>query len=107
MKTSLIVIDEFLPNADMVRRSALKSDFGTREFQGAHYKGVGGTMQPYGIEERIGRALGKPVSIKLSFYRIGTPGHEPTTYIHADRNCAEMAGVLYLNPPEQCQACHG
>jgi len=102
VKTSLIVADDFIPGPDMLRRRALLSDFQTREFQGVNYKGVGVTNQPHDMEERIGRLLGAPVKIDGSFYRTGSIGNDPTTYIHADRNCAEYAGVLYLNTPEQC-----
>jgi len=103
MKTSLLVVDDFLPNPELVRRRALRSDFQECEFQGAKYKGVGGSNQPEDIHHRISRVFGRTVCMSLMFYRTGTPGNEPTTYIHADRNCAEMAGVLYLNTPDQCR----
>lgn len=80
----------------------MASDFGTYPFQGHQYKGVGGAGQclKY-LEMLIARVLGA-VNITLSFYRLGTPENEPTTFIHADQNCAQWACVLYLNPPNQC-----
>lgn len=103
MKTTLIIADDFLPDAAAVRARAVDSDFGTREFQGAHYKGVGGKGQP-DCSARIARLLGvSAIAMALSFYRLGTPENEPTTFIHADRNCAEWGGVLYLNEPRDCR----
>jgi hypothetical protein len=103
METTLIIADDFSPAPSLLRQRARGSDFQTCEFQGAQYKGVGGKNQPVDMEARIGRLLGFPIKITLSFYRLGTPENEPTTYIHADRNCATWAGVLYLNEPEQCR----
>ena len=101
MNPSLIIVDDFAPNPQQVRLLALGSDFGTYPFQGVMYKGVGGSNQP-NLEKEIARALG-PVKLVLSFFRLGTPGNDPTTYIHADRNCAEWAGVLYLSRPQDCR----
>lgn len=87
----------------MLRRRALLSDFQTREYQGGQFKGVGITNQPQGMEERIGGLLHSRIKIAGSLFRTGMIGNPPSTYIHADPNHAEYAGVLYLNLPEQCR----
>lgn len=103
MRTSLIIADNFDPQPEALREAAMASDFGTYPFQGHSYKGVGGSNQnPIRMEMMISRILG-PIHITLSFFRLGTPENEPTTYIHADPTCAKWAVVLYLNTPEQCR----
>lgn len=79
---------------------ALRSDFQDREHSGKIYTGVGLSNQPR-LEDLIGKALGFPVEINLSLYRLGRPQDRTTNWIHADNGCGEYAGILYLNPDNQ------
>ena len=102
MKAQLFVADDFLDSPDGVREMALKVDYGTVEFEGHKYHGLSQDSQPV-VEEKIEALVGFPVDIKHSYYRLSPEGNETTVWIHPDTMCSEYAGVLFLNPPEQCR----
>lgn len=101
-KNDVIVADGFAAEPWGIRTNALGLDYsGSKEFDGHPYKGVGLGYTP-NLKTKIERLVGFEIEIKLAFFRSGAKQFPLTTYIHADRNCGQFAGILYLNPgPEK------
>jgi len=92
------VCDEFLPDADEVRKKILSAPFKGVEFQGHFYKGIEADrgLVP---KELIERAIGQPVKVNYSFFRLSKPGEETPASVHADITMgSSYAAVLYLTP---------
>jgi hypothetical protein len=107
LKTSLLVVDNFLKNPEAVRRRALACDFSPREYKGHEYNGIT-TDYAFAPWSLVEKAVGFKVRPAISFFRLGLAGDTTTTYIHADTavDGAAWAGVLYLPAPE-CTAFSG
>lgn len=92
----MIVIDDFLPDFDLVRKFVDGVEYGDHEFMGKTYTGFGQVTLPLKalIEEVCG-----PVSIRMSHLRLGTKATPLTHYIHADNCGASWAMVLCLSQP--------
>lgn len=104
MKTTLRVVDDFLPSPLAVRESALKLNNFRKpvEFNGAPYLGVGVNGVP-DISKRLAEASGWNSTFDhISFFRLGQNDDESDHWIHADAVPADWASVLYLNPPAEC-----
>lgn len=96
----LIVTDNFTDDPGDIRREALRLNFNPTEWNGAVYHGVGLGYTPP-LQRQIEQLIGGPIRINLAFFRAGTSTMRPTTDIHADIDCGQYAGVLYLNLPNQ------
>lgn len=102
MKTALSVIDDFCPDAELLREWLIAGEF-------VPYVGPDG--QTYTVSNlnvpvlkcHLEGALERKVDIKLSGFRLDLAGTYPGCAVHSDEICAEYAGILYLNPPEQCK----
>lgn len=96
------VVDNFLPNVEAVRASALRSGFGTWRpnkgdigtesyggvnFVGDHASGIG----------RLQRHLGRQIIPTSMFFRITNPGMEKAL-IHSDREYGQHTAIVYLSP---------
>jgi hypothetical protein len=111
---SLIVIDDFHPGAAALRDLVVNQQFKNEVGPDGHtYRNIL-KLQP-GCEvptlaEQVGlmESLmskahgGRKVITKLSFFRLDFQGEPTKSFCHADSICAKYAGILYLNPPEQC-----
>jgi tetratricopeptide (TPR) repeat protein len=107
----LHIVDDFLEDPVAWRAQALALPFHAQRYAGQNYPGVqtlGQDCQP--IMERIAATLGRPVkfiSPDNGSYRISYADDVARTDIHVDNESGGKfefyAGVLYLNPPEQCQ----
>lgn len=91
-----LILDEFHPIAKPIAVLAKSLDFGPKEWEGHVYKGIGMGYSPAKFYEILSSNLGRTVSPKLEYFRLGTSGDESTTYIHADNACSEHAAVWYL-----------
>jgi hypothetical protein len=107
VRTSLLVVDNFLKNPDAVRRRALACDFSPREYKGHVYNGIS-TDYVFSPWPLVAKAVGFKVRPAISFFRLGLAGDTTTTFIHADTavDGAAWAGVLYLSAPD-CKAFSG
>lgn len=97
---TLIVVDDFAPDVDAIRKRALELRYGPVEHDGHSYNGVGVGYDPL-IEQLIAQVMGFPVKIRIGFFRLGIASTKQTTFIHSDNGESEFAGVLYLNLPHQ------
>ena len=110
-ETDLHILDDFLPDPAAWRAQALKLAFEQQRYAGQNYPGSQTDGQPcQAIMERIATALGRPIrfiSPDNGSYRLSYADAMARTDIHVDNETGNnfnfYAGVLYLNPPEQCQ----
>ncbi len=107
---SLIVIDDFYPDPGQIRAAALAADYpeveGPRTFPGRN------SVQkfiPPGLDQMMSQLYGERVMSSddprptHGKFRITLAG-EPSRYlVHVDPSILAWVGVIYLNPPEQCQ----
>lgn len=72
-------------------------DYSPREYRGVMYTGIG-EVNGYWPGDLIEQALGARMEPVISFFRLGTFGDKPTTWIHNDLAVAgaTWAGILYL-----------
>ena len=110
-ETDLHIVDDFLPDPAAWRAQALALPFEQQRYAGQNYPGSQTAGQPsLAIMERIATALGRPIrfiSPDNGSYRLSYADATARTDIHVDNETGNnfnfYAGVLYLNPPEQCQ----
>lgn len=106
----LHVIDDFLDDPQAYRAAALAAPFQTQQYAGQNYPGLqtAGVACP-ALMQRIADVLGRPIkyispdngALRISFADSTARGD-----IHVDSHPGRgpaYAGVLYLNPPEQCR----
>lgn len=107
----LHIIDDFLPDPAAWRAAALALPFEQQRYAGQNYPGSQTAGQPcQAIMDRIATALGREIrfiSPDNGSYRLSYADAMARTDIHVDNETGNnfnfYAGVLYLNPPEQCQ----
>lgn len=110
-ETDLHILDDFLPDPAALRAQALALPFEQQRYAGQNYPGSQTAGQPSQvIMERIATALGRPIrfiSPDNGSYRLSYAHAMARTDIHVDNETGNnfnfYAGVLYLNPPAQCQ----
>lgn len=104
METTTVIIDNFLPNPDLVREQAVKLDYyeHTGEFPGVRSDAADGDYQQF-IQIRIAETLNVTIDefVYDSFcFQLVYEGAK--TWIHRD-GC-DWAGVLYLTPDAPLEA---
>lgn len=93
----MIVIDNFLDDAEWVRRMALSSEFEDwRGPDGETYRRICRVEIP-GVRERI-EALFGPVDVLGMGFRLNFGGELPNAAVHSDIGWGTHALVLYLTP---------
>lgn len=93
----MIVIDNFLPDADQVRRNALSLAFEDWPApDGETYRRICRVEIP-GVRERIESELG-PVDMLGMAFRLNFGGELPNAAVHSDIGWGTHALVLYLTP---------
>ena len=110
-ETDLHILDDFLPDPAAWRAQALALPFEQQRYAGQNYPGSQTDGQPcQAIMERIATALGRPIrfiSPDNGSCRLSYADAMARTDIHVDNETGSnfnfYAGVLYLNPPQQCQ----
>jgi hypothetical protein len=94
--------DDFAPDAEAVREAVIAGDFASHTGpDGAIYTGISGYSVPQWYD-LISKVVGRPITPRLSCFRLNLKGELPHSWVHSDDICAEFASVLYLNSPEQC-----
>lgn len=95
----MIVIDDFLPDAQAARQHALEAAYiDWQGYDGEVYKRVSLTEVP-GLLERIEAVMG-PVDLLGMGYRLNFNGELPNAAIHSDLGWGTHALVLYLSEGE-------
>lgn len=93
--SKVYLVDNFLPNAEEVRKQALNSEFGDYLGKdGETYKRVCITDIP-GLKDRIELAFG-PINMLGMGFRLNYEGELPNNSIHSDMGWGTHALVLYL-----------
>lgn len=98
------VLDDFLPNPDLVRASALRAGFGTwRPNQGdigaSFYDGVTFWGDHATLFSALHKVLGQIIPSSM-FFRITNPSMEHAL-IHSDREYGEYTAIVYLSRSSQ------
>lgn len=102
MKQTLLQVDDFAPDALAMRAAVIASPFSTRKGPDNHdYQGISGCAAPQ-WHALIEQALGRPIDVKLAFFRMMVDGELPHNWVHCDGIISRYAGLLYLNPQPQC-----
>jgi hypothetical protein len=102
---SFRVVNDFCPQAQRVRDSALQAGFGTwRPNKGYVGSSVYEGMCFWGDHSYMLAALqfavGCPVAPNSMFFRVTTPNMEPA-YIHSDRESGAFTCIVYLSEHEE------
>lgn len=87
------VIDNFLPDFDLVKRFIADVEYGDYEMEGKHYTGVGQVTLP--VKALLEQHLG-PIKIKANHLRIARNDTPLTHYIHTDNYGTALVMVLCL-----------
>lgn len=101
--TQVLQIDQFASDFRAVREAVICSDFSTKRGpDGALYSGISQFEVPHWFD-LLGKYLGKPITPKISAFRLNLAGELPHSWVHSDDICAQFATVLYMNTYEQCK----
>lgn len=97
----LKVIDNFAPDPDAVRQSAIRAGFGTwKPNQGdigaSFYEGVSFWGDHASLFKSLHKALGKQIVPSSMFFRLTNPRMEHAL-IHSDREYGENTAIVYLS----------
>ena len=95
------VLDDFLPNPEQVRASALRSGFGTwrpnkGDIGAESYGGVNFVGDHASCLMRLHRYIGRQIIPNSMFFRITNDSMEHAL-IHSDREYGENTAILYLS----------
>lgn len=97
-KGSILVVDNFIPDFNVVKEVIKDVKYGDHEFMGKNYTGWGSVTLP--LKMLIEKKLGFPVAVYQSHLRMGRMDTPLTHYIHADNAGAEFGLVYYLSVPD-------
>lgn len=101
MPQNFIQVDNFLPDPEQFRASALAESFRNVKFGAEVYKRV--QIRDFNEHnELLSAVMKRPVEQEYTLTRLNYSGEFPNHAIHSDNACGEWAAVLYLNPTEQC-----
>lgn len=109
MDLSILIIDRFYDDADVVRERALEFDFPTPEGK-KNYPGRNSAQSflPDGIDDVVSRLVHEPVERSViaehGRFRLTLAEDEGDRgyYVHIDSD-SHWSGILYLTPDEYCQ----
>lgn len=107
MKTRYVVVDDFYETPYEVRNKALDLDYFSKA-EGATYPGANSNGYLYDdeihkkIENILNVKLEYPKEMQAGYFRISGENDNARQDIHIDPNF-DIGGVLFLNPPNQCQ----
>ena len=105
MPTSVIIVDDFLDNAQALRDAGLRLDY--PDVRGA-FPGRNSTqrIELQGLDQQVSRLVGEPVvpmppSQAHGKFRLALAGDQGRAKVHVDT--AHWSGILYLSRPEDCR----
>jgi hypothetical protein len=99
---SIIIAENFCPEIDQVRASALEAGFGTwipatkGEVGSSRYEGMGFWGLHSHLLKALSLTLGKPVFPNNMFFRV-TNEETEAAYVHSDRHSGDFTCVVYLS----------
>ena len=102
---SVIIAENFCPQIDDVRSSALVAGFGTwvpatkGEVGSSRYEGMGFVGTHSHMLKALALTIGKPVYPNKMFFRL-TNTETEKAYIHSDRHAGDFTCVAYLSQHE-------
>jgi len=107
MTTSIIIVDDFLDNAEEIRAAALTLDY-PDVTQKTAYPGRNSRQKLYisGLDETVSRLVGEPVAAQRTRTshancRLTLKDESGSRNVHIDSS--DWSGVLYLNRPGDCR----
>jgi hypothetical protein len=106
MKTAFTVIDNFYGNPWEVREQALQLEY--KKLDGATYPGENSFGYLYNdeihsmIEHSLATKLVYPKEMQCGYFRFSPKDADSKQDVHIDPDW-DIGGVLYLNPPNQCE----
>jgi hypothetical protein len=97
----LLVIDNFVTNAEAVRESALQAGFGTwrpgkGELGASFYDGVSFWGDHASLFKALHQHLGRQIIPSSMFFRVTNPSME-RALIHSDREYGDNTAIVYLS----------
>lgn len=100
-----IIVDDFCPEVDKVRQSALQSGFGTwQPNKGRYGSSIYENMNFWGFHspmlKSLSKAIGRPFYPNDMFFRYALPETEKA-YTHSDRTFGDVTCVAYLSSHEE------
>lgn len=96
----MIVVDNFVPDAAEVRAAGLCAPYqDIAAHDGEVYKRVC-PVEIQSVRAGLDKAMGRPVEILLTAYRLNYGGELPNAAIHSDIGWGKYALVLYLTDGE-------
>ena len=104
MRTSLIIVDDFMDNAEVLREAALKLTYPPQEgaFPGRNSQE---RINIPGLDEEVSRLVGEPLAAmpRLSHAksRLTLAADKGRARVHIDGS--HWSGILYLSRPEDCR----
>lgn len=106
MQTSLIIVDDFLENADELRAAALRMEYPAQE---GYFAGRNSAkrLTITGLEDSLHELTGERLTPLIQGnshgrFRLTLAGEVGKADIHIDPQ-VQWSGILYLNRPEDCQ----
>lgn len=101
----LQVIDNFAPDPEGVRQSALRAGFGTwrpnkGDIGAAFYEGVSFWGDHASLFKALYKNLGRQIIPSSMFFRLTNPGMEHAL-IHSDREYGQNTAIVYLSQSSQ------
>ncbi len=105
MPTSVIIVDDFLDNAQALRDAALRLDYS--DVRGAFPgRNSAQRIDLQGLDQQVSRLVGEPVvpmppSQAHGKFRLALAGDRGRAKVHVDT--AHWSGILYLSRPEDCR----
>jgi Family of unknown function (DUF6445) len=104
MPTSLLIVDDFLDNAQELREAGLRLQYPVVQ---GNYPGRNSAqaVQLEGLEEEVSRLVGEPLipapGQAHGKFRISLAGDVGKARVHVD--ASHWSGILYLSRPEDCR----
>ncbi len=107
MPLSLVMVDDFLDNADALRTLALGLDYPVPPPAETYYPGRNSANRVVieAVDQAVGRVLGERIRPSLGNahgrFRIALAGDRGRGGVHVDK--CDWSGVLYMSRPEDCR----
>lgn len=106
MPASLIIVDDFLTNAEALRQAALRMEYPERRDTPFPGRNSSQRIELQGLTEQVSRLVGEPLKPAVpreahGKCRIALASDVGKAKVHVDR--AHWSGILYLSRPQDCR----
>lgn len=107
MRPYQLVFDDAIPGAESLRALVIGLDYrGEVGPDGVTYPNISSAVPwraAYDLEHALATAVGHPVDVKLSFFRLNLADTVVPHWAHTDTIMADYAAFVYLSRPEDCR----